>query len=107
MKLVMEGQPLLIPLAVWTCVAVFVISFLGMLCSIYLALTKTGALVTRPDERALHYWERAARKNSRVSSILTQSKFKHLRCLMFSAIAGAFASFGGLLLIIGFFGTRT
>ncbi|MBZ9741781.1 MULTISPECIES: hypothetical protein [unclassified Mesorhizobium] len=107
MKLVMEGQPLLVHLAVWACVAVFLVSFLGVLCGIYLALTRTEALVTKVDERALPYWERAARKNSRVSSILVQSEFKYLRRLMFSAIAGSLASFGSLLLIIRVFGTRT
>lgn len=107
MKLVMAGQPLFVHLAVWTCVAVFLVSFLGMLCSIYLILTKTEALVTKPNERGLPYWERAARKNSRASSIFIRSEFKYLRYLACFAIIGGLGSFGCLLLIIGVFGTRT
>lgn len=107
MKLVMEGQPLLVHLAIWTCVAVFLVSLVGVLLSIYLILTKTDALATKPDEVRLSYWQRAARKNSRASSIFTQNEFKYLRYLSASAIIGSLGSFGTLLLIIGIFGERS
>ncbi|CAN7486153.1 hypothetical protein [Mesorhizobium sp. LjRoot246] len=107
MKLVMQGQPLFVHLALWICVAVFLVSFLGMLCGNYLILTKTEGLVTKPDERGLPYWERAARKYSRASSILVQREFKYLRYLTCFAIIGGLSSFGCLLLIIRVFGTRT
>ncbi|MBP2235311.1 hypothetical protein J2Z31_001803 [Sinorhizobium kostiense] len=106
MKLVMEGQPLLVHLGVWICVAVFLASLVGVLCGIYLVLTRTAALTTTPDEIELPYWERAARKNSRASSIFVQREFKYLRYIMFSAIFGCVGSFGTLLLIVGVFGER-
>ncbi|MBZ9764138.1 hypothetical protein LB553_25135 [Mesorhizobium sp. CA8] len=106
MQLVMEGQPLLVHLAVGAGVAVFLVSFVGMLYGIYLTLTKTEALATKPDERGLPYWERAARKNSRASGIFVRSEFKHLRYLLFAAVIGGLGSFGTLLLIVYVFGER-
>lgn len=107
MRLVIEGQPFLVHVAVWTCLAVFLVSFGAMLYAILLILTKTQAMTIKRDERALPYWERAARQNSRASSFLVRSEFKYLRQILFSAILGTFGSFGILLLIVRVFGERT
>lgn len=106
MKLIMEGQSILVHLGVWACVAVFLVSFIGMLCGIFLILTKTEALATKFDEVGLSYWVRASRKNNRASSIFIQPRFKNLRYLLFASIVGCLSSFGILFAIIGIFGER-
>jgi hypothetical protein len=106
MRLILEGQPALVHLGVWVSVAILLASFGGALCGIYLTLTRTEALATRPDEEALSYWERAARKNSRVSGIFIQPDLKNLRYLLYASIIGFFGSFGLLFVIIGVFGEQ-
>jgi len=106
MKFIMAGQPILVNPGFWACVAVFLVSFVGMLCVIFLILTKTEALATKPEEIGLSYWVRAARKNNRASSIFIEQRFKNLRFLMFASIIGCLGSFG-ILFAIGIFGERT
>jgi hypothetical protein len=107
MKLILDGQPPLVHFAVWAGLAVFLVSFAGVLCGIVLTLAKTEALVTTSDEVKLSYWERAARKNTRVSSIFIDPNLKNLRYLLFASIVGCFSSFSILLAIIGIFGERS
>lgn len=107
MKLVLEGQPPLVHLGVWVCVVVLIVSFVGILCGIYLTLTKTEALVTKRNEVNLSYWERAARKNSRAGDIFITPHLRSLRYLLFTSTIGFFGSFGILTAIIGIFGERS
>jgi hypothetical protein len=106
MKLVLEGQPTLVHLGVWICVVGLIVSFVGILCGIYLTLTKTGALITKRNEVNLSYWERAARKNSRAGDIFIAPHLRSLRYLLFTSTLAFFGLFGILSAIIGIFGER-
>lgn len=55
MHLRMDGQPFLLQLAVWACAAVFAASFVSALCVNLLALSRTGALMSKADERELSW----------------------------------------------------
>lgn len=106
MALRMEGQPLLLQLAVWACVVVYVVSFLTVLYSIFIVLWRTNGLVDRAEDRELGWGERQGRKFSRVSRFLVADEFRSVRMLAFGACAGAAMSFGLLVLLVVSFGEQ-
>lgn len=107
MALKMEGQSLLLQLAVWACVGAFLVSFAVALWTNIIAVTRTGGLVNRPEDEGLKWGERQGRKSSRLSRFFVAEDFRSLRKLAFGAWGGAALSFGSLLLLIFLFGDRT
>lgn len=107
MTLNMEGQPFLLQFALWACISVFLPSFVTALYANILAISRTGVLLNRAEDRALSWGERAGRRSSRFNRFLVADEFRSLRRLCFGARAGATVSFGLLFLLIVLFGERT
>jgi hypothetical protein len=107
MTLKMEGQPFILQLAVWACVIAFLVSSAVALYANVMAISRTGCLLNRAEERGLGWGERQGRKSSRFGRFFVAEEFRSLRRLSYSAWTGAALSFGSLLLLIFLFGDRT
>lgn len=107
MTLRMEGQTLLLQLAVWACFGAFVVSFAVALWVNIRVLGRTGCLVNRSEDQDLSWGERQGRKHSRFDRFLVAEEFRSLRKVAFTAWTGAALSFASLLLLIFLFGEGT
>jgi hypothetical protein len=104
MTLKLDGQPVLLQVAVWVCALGFVISFFTAFFTQMVILTRTEATVDRPEDRALSWGERAARKESRLNKFHFAEEFRSLRRLSVAGWTGTFVSLGLLLLLTSLFG---
>jgi hypothetical protein len=105
MTLNSEGQPLL-QFALWAC---FFLCAAGLFTAIYasiLAISRTGALINRVEDRSFRWGERAGRKSSRMNRFLVANEFRSLRKLYFGAWTVTILSFGLLFFLVAFFGER-
>jgi hypothetical protein len=106
MTLVMEGKPFWLQFAVWACVAVFVVSFIAGFYAIFLVISRTEILPSRPEDKELSWGERLARRSNPADNFFFAEKFRLLRRVIFGAWTGAVVSFGILTLLVVLFGKR-
>ena len=107
MKLELEGQPLILQIAVVTCMIGFAASFLVAFVSQIVLMGRSGILGSRQEDGDLSWGERSARANIRFSKVFTEEEFRPLRRIWTSGWVGAIVSLGVLFLIMAIFGERT
>src|SRR5215475_12122806 len=96
-RLNMETLRLILQLAVYVCMAGFIVS----VCVVFYATLLVYSRTWKPGDRDrnLSWGERAGRSASRFNEFLVADEFGPLRRLYFSAWAGAIGSFGLISLL--------